>query len=200
MFSRALLLSIAAYAAAAPAPEPQVAGYTDADAPYASNTPTPVTKLASSFGLNSQVQAIHTSLTSPAYPLVSDEVTGPTSHGPYEGTPTTTGAVMAPTTLGSEVPQLPPNPTATYYNTDGLLHQPAPVPYQPAGGLGTNGTEPRYQVNSEFDYESLALALYQEVSTYVPEFDQANSCSGLNSIFSTTAWRHSRPRSLPLPG
>src|ERR1051326_5454116 len=30
------------------------------------------------------------------------------------------------------------------------------------GGLGTNGTEPRYMVNSDFDFESLALALYQE--------------------------------------
>jgi hypothetical protein len=30
------------------------------------------------------------------------------------------------------------------------------------GGLGTNGTEPRYMVNSDFDYESITLALYQE--------------------------------------
>ena len=32
----------------------------------------------------------------------------------------------------------------------------------PAGGLGTNGTEPVYNVKSDFDYQSLALALYQE--------------------------------------
>ena len=37
-----------------------------------------------------------------------------------------------------------------------------PIPYTPAGGLGTNGTEPRYQVNSDFDYESIQLGLYQE--------------------------------------
>lgn len=30
------------------------------------------------------------------------------------------------------------------------------------GGLGTNGTEPRYMVNSDFDFESIALGLYQE--------------------------------------
>ncbi|KAF1812909.1 hypothetical protein P152DRAFT_458091 [Eremomyces bilateralis CBS 781.70] len=32
----------------------------------------------------------------------------------------------------------------------------------PAGGLGTNGTEPRYMVNSDFDFESLALTEYVE--------------------------------------
>jgi hypothetical protein len=37
-----------------------------------------------------------------------------------------------------------------------------PIPYTPAGGLGTNGTEPRYMVNSDFDYESIMLGLYQE--------------------------------------
>lgn len=37
-----------------------------------------------------------------------------------------------------------------------------PIPYTPAGGLGTNGTEPRYMVNSDFDYESIQLGLYQE--------------------------------------
>lgn len=37
-----------------------------------------------------------------------------------------------------------------------------PAPYVPAGGLGTNGTEPRYMVNSDWDFESIALALYQE--------------------------------------
>jgi len=30
------------------------------------------------------------------------------------------------------------------------------------GGLGTNGTQPRYMVESDFDYESIALGLYQE--------------------------------------
>lgn len=57
---------------------------------------------------------------------------------------------------------LPPNPTATYYNTNGQLTEIEPAPYTPAGGLGTNGTLPRYMVESDFDYESIALGLYQE--------------------------------------
>jgi len=60
------------------------------------------------------------------------------------------------------IPALPPNPTATYYNVDGLLKQNEPAPYTPNGGLGTNGTEPRYMVNSDFDFQSIALGLYQE--------------------------------------
>jgi len=51
---------------------------------------------------------------------------------------------------------------ATYYNADGKLTEPQPLPYTPAGGLGTNGTEPRYMVESDFDYESITLGLYQE--------------------------------------
>jgi hypothetical protein len=89
-------------------------------------------------------------------------VTGATSHGPYSGVPTTTGAAKAPATLGTAIAPLPPNPTATYYNSNGLPQNPMPIPYTPAGGLGTNGTEPRYQVNSDFDYESIQLGLYQE--------------------------------------
>jgi hypothetical protein len=89
-------------------------------------------------------------------------VTGATTHGPYSGTPTTTGAAKAPATLGTAIAPLPPNPTATYYNKNGLPQNPMPIPYMPAGGLGTNGTEPRYQVNSDFDYESIQLGLYQE--------------------------------------
>lgn len=89
-------------------------------------------------------------------------MTGATSHGPYSGTPTTTGAAQAPSTLGTAIAPLPPNPTATYYNTNGSPQNPMPIPYAPAGGLGTNGTEPRYMVNSDFDYESIQLGLYQE--------------------------------------
>lgn len=84
---------------------------------------------------------------------------------------------MANTTLAQTIPALPPNPTATYYNPDGTLLNPAPIPYTPngksqptilwmkanySGGLGTNGTEPRYMVNSDFDFESISLGLYQE--------------------------------------
>ncbi|KAI9872915.1 MAG: hypothetical protein M1830_001064, partial [Pleopsidium flavum] len=97
----------------------------------------------------------------PAPSVKSSQVTGATSHGPYSGTATTTGALTT-TVLAASIPALPPNPTATTYPSDGKLHSPEPAPYTPAGGLGTNGTEPIYNVRSDFDYESLAVALYQE--------------------------------------
>lgn len=37
-----------------------------------------------------------------------------------------------------------------------------PAPFTPSGGRGTNGSAPQYRPLSDFDYESLALALYQE--------------------------------------
>lgn len=52
-------------------------------------------------------------------------------------------------------------PSQTTYPSDGQLHAAQPAPYVPAGGVGTNIT-PIYNVQSDFDYESLALALYQE--------------------------------------
>ena len=75
-------------------------------------------------------------------------------HGPYSGTPTTVGALTT-LVLAASIPALPPNPTATTYPSDGKLHAPEPAPYTPAGGLGTNGTEPVYNAKSDFDYESL---------------------------------------------
>ncbi|KAG9230133.1 hypothetical protein BJ875DRAFT_385807 [Amylocarpus encephaloides] len=95
-------------------------------------------------------------------PIVSSQVTGVTSHGPYMGpSPTTTGA-LSNEPAGSAVPMLPPNPTALVYNPNGELNDQEPIPYQPAGGLGTNGTEPVYRVQSDFDYQSILLGLYQE--------------------------------------
>jgi hypothetical protein len=97
----------------------------------------------------------------PVPPVVSSEVTGPTSHGPYSGQPTTTGALSEPP-LASAITPLPPSPV-TYTNTNGELQATyMPVPFQPAGGAGTNGTEPYYHPLSDFDYESFVLALYQE--------------------------------------
>ncbi|RDW80925.1 hypothetical protein BP5796_05623 [Coleophoma crateriformis] len=94
-------------------------------------------------------------------PIISSQVTGVTSHGPFTGTATTTGAVSnAP--AGTAIPALPPNPTALVYNPNGTLNNQEPIPYQPAGGLGTNGTEPVYRVQSDFDYMSILLGLYQE--------------------------------------
>jgi hypothetical protein len=95
-------------------------------------------------------------------PVVSSQVTGVTSHGAYNGSaPTTTGAVSN-SPAATAIPMLPPNPTALKYNPNGLLNDQQPIPYQPAGGLGTNGTEPVYRVQSDFDYESILLGLYQE--------------------------------------
>lgn len=100
----------------------------------------------------------------PAYPLVVDEngYTSATFNGPYTGTPTVTGAVNGSTTLAQSIAAGPPNPTATYYNSQGVPLDPMPAPYTPAGGLGTNGSLPRYMVESDFDFESIALGLYQE--------------------------------------
>ena len=141
-------------------------GYSDANAPFVSSTPTPYTISATTFGLDSQISAIETSAPAPGQPGAADTLrssilTGPTSHGPYSGTPTTTGAVSNSPTAAT-IPVLPPNPTATYYNENGELQHVQPAPYVPYGGLGTNGTEPRYMVNSDFDYESITLGLYQE--------------------------------------
>ncbi|KAH7347524.1 ferritin-like domain-containing protein [Plectosphaerella cucumerina] len=92
-------------------------------------------------------------------PVVS--YTNVTSHGPFTGTPTTTGAVSTDV-LASFIPALPPGPDAYKYPADGKLHAPQPAPFTPSGGIGTNGSAPVYRVESDFDYQSLALALYQE--------------------------------------
>lgn len=99
--------------------------------------------------------------TAPIPPVRSSQVTGATAHGPYSGTPTVTGA------LSNGVPTLQtiapvPAPSPSYANENGLLQDPQPLAYQPAGGAGTNGTIPYYHPLSDFDYESLTLALYQE--------------------------------------
>ena len=98
------------------------------------------------------------------YPVLvyQNGYTSATFHGPYTGTPTTTGAVNGPATLAASIAAGPPNPTATYYNSQGVPVNPFPAPYTPAGGLGTNGSLPRYMVESDFDFESIALGLYQE--------------------------------------
>lgn len=67
---------------------------------------------------------------------------------------TTTGAVSSVVTA-TAIPVLPPGPDATSYVGTGELHAPMPAPYTPAGGLDTNGSEPIYTVQSDFDFESL---------------------------------------------
>jgi len=92
-------------------------------------------------------------------PIVSVE--NVTSHGPFTGTPTTTGA-LSTSALAPSIAPLGPAPNALKYPADGQLHAPFPAPYTPGGGRDTNGTEPVYKPMSDFDYQSLALALYQE--------------------------------------
>lgn len=55
----------------------------------------------------------------------------------------------------------PPQPTNPYPNT-GNLTKPEPIPYAPAGGINTNNTPPVYQALSDFDWQSINLALNQE--------------------------------------
>ncbi len=89
-------------------------------------------------------------------------VTDVTSHGPYTGPPPTTTGALSTTVLAASIPARPPEQYKLEYPADGRLHAPEPAPYTPAGGLGTNGSEPVYRVQSDFDYESVALGLYQE--------------------------------------
>ncbi|KAI0173014.1 ferritin-like domain-containing protein [Hypoxylon sp. FL1284] len=89
-------------------------------------------------------------------------VTNVTSHGSYTGPPATTTGALSTEVTASSVPALPAEQYKLQYPADGKLHKPQPAPYTPAGGLGTNGSEPVYRVISDFDYESISLALYQE--------------------------------------
>jgi len=76
-------------------------------------------------------------------------------------TATTVGALET-AILAPSIPHLPPGPSATAYPRDGLLHGAQPAPFTPSGGLGTNGSEPVYVPETDFDFESISLALYQE--------------------------------------
>ncbi|OBT62822.1 hypothetical protein VE03_07684 [Pseudogymnoascus sp. 23342-1-I1] len=97
--------------------------------------------------------------TIPVQPLVSGNPE--TTHGNFTGTATVTGAI-AKGELNGTISALPPNPEATVFKPDGTLNKNQTIPFQPAGGLGTNGTEPVYRVQSDFDYQSILLGLYQE--------------------------------------
>ena len=145
-----LAVSFATFAEVFGAPAPQVAGGGD-DATQV-------------FGPDSQIPYTQVTPAASAYPVVVGQngYSSATFHGPYTGTPTTTGAAQGPTTLAESIAPGPANPTATYYNSEGVPLKPLPAPYTPAGGLGTNGSLPRYMVNSDFDFESIALGLYQE--------------------------------------
>jgi hypothetical protein len=128
------LLGLAGLVAAIPAP--QVAGYVDANWPF-TTTPVPLGTLASKFGPDSLIDATTTSpprgsMAGAAPPNVVSNPTGHTSHGPYNGAPTTTGALKN-TILAASIDPLPLNPTATYYNPQGVLLEAQPAPYTPNG-------------------------------------------------------------------
>ncbi|KAH6607994.1 hypothetical protein Trco_004307 [Trichoderma cornu-damae] len=88
--------------------------------------------------------------------------TNVTSHGPYTGPAATTTGALSTSVVASAIPARPPAPGSFNYTADGKLHGPEPAPYTPNGGTGTNGSAPVYRVQSDYDYQSLALALYQE--------------------------------------
>ena len=169
----AALLALAATVLAAPAAEPQAAFFA---APAGAPPPGP-----------------------PAPPQVPH--TDVASHGPFSGTPTTTGA-LSTTVTGTAIPALPANPAETTYPADGALHDPQPAPYTPNGGLGTNGTEPVYKPQSDFDYESLVRGSTSPCRRVWLTLARHSHCirSGSSSIFSTMALPHSRPRTLRRPG
>lgn len=83
----------------------------------------------------------------------------PTSlpHSAYNGTATVTGATTA-TSVGTGIPSGSVAHSATTYPSDGKLHNAEPAPYDPAGGVGTNGSIPVYNAKSDFDYESLVCS------------------------------------------
>ncbi|KAK3299879.1 uncharacterized protein B0H64DRAFT_2339 [Chaetomium fimeti] len=85
-----------------------------------------------------------------------------TSHGPYDGPPATTTGALSTDVLAPSIAAAPPPPGIVEYEADGELHGDQPMPYTPSGGIGTNGSVPIYKVASDFDYQSLALALYHE--------------------------------------
>ena len=77
------------------------------------------------------------SLETPASAPPTVPITDVTSHGPFTGSPTTTGA-LATDILSPSIPALPPNPAELTYPSDGKLHNPEPAPYTPAGRILQN--------------------------------------------------------------
>jgi hypothetical protein len=98
----------------------------------------------------------------PATTAPAVAVTNVTSHGPYTGPPPTVTGALSTDVAAPSIPALPPGPDAYSYPADGKLHGTEPAPFTPSGGLGTNGSAPVYRVQSDFDFQSISLALYQE--------------------------------------
>jgi hypothetical protein len=105
-------------------------------------------------GKHSETSSISSSQSSlmSAPPLHSYHTSQP--HTSFTGTLSTTGALTA-SSIGTGISSGGVNPEATSYPEDGGLHRAEPAPYEPAGGVGTNGSTPVYNAKSDFDYESL---------------------------------------------
>jgi hypothetical protein len=80
------------------------------------------------------------------------------AHGAFSGSASVTGALKA-SSVGTGIVVGGVPPAETTYPSDGKLHDSQPAPYVPAGGIGTN-TTPIYNVQSDFDYESLVCLPY----------------------------------------
>lgn len=105
------------------------------------------------------------------------------SHGAYSGSATVTGALKA-SSVGTGIVVGGVPPAETTYPSDGQLHDAQPAPYVPAGGLGTN-TTPIYNVQSDFDYESLVclftfIALFRKSLNFDFHRRSLSTKSGLN--------------------
>lgn len=93
-----------------------------------------------------------------ATPPVRSETVGSPTKTPFSGVASMTGALTAPTVLGTAISPKPALPEATTYPSDGNLHGAQPAAFVPAGGMGTNGTQPVYNVKSDYDYQSIVCA------------------------------------------
>jgi hypothetical protein len=93
-------------------------------------------------------------------------------------TATTVGALQTDI-LAPSIPHLPPGPSATAYPRDGLLHGAQPAPFTPSGGLGTNGSEPIYAPETDFDFESI-VSLFEDSPQY-----SANLLLGIGTLSRT---------------
>lgn len=132
-----------------------------------------------------------------ATPPVRTESVGNPTKTQYSGVASMTGALTGATILGTAISPKPAMPAATTYPSDGGLHEPQPAPFIPGGGIGTNGTEPVYNVKSDYDYQSIVCS-FQIKMVWIDGGRGTNDFSleyrhsrcignGLSSIFSRPA-------------
>lgn len=112
------------------------------------------------------------------------------SHGPFTGSASVTGALTASKVLGTALSGQPAPTNATSYPSDGELHGAQPAPYFPAGGLGTNGTAPVYNVRSDYDYQSIVRPMhFSAVNARLTPYLGPSSAFGMDDIRPLPNWR-----------